>query len=291
MKQSYKIFSVWFLIFYCIGCGGENEQITDWPHDLKPFPIVETGDNVIDPPEGVHPFYKKYINADGIIIVSSDKVPNAALIVSRKTVLHLLSKCPDIHEEMLKHNPRISIMAHSETASDLPEFEPRSDGQWGLGQMPGGPTSLVSEKGVCYEENTEYIANFLLHEFVHMIHNLGIHFADPEVENEIYAAYINAEEKGFFKGPKDEARENITPIQTYGEDEYFTHSVNAWFDLNESLPGPWMDYQIGEWGSRSGTKEELKKNHPAIFEIISRYFPESGDDIIQKCNSKPKNIN
>jgi hypothetical protein len=288
MKLLYKTLFACFLVFYCVGCAGKNKQTADRPHDLKPFPLVETGDRVINPPEGVHPFYKKYINADGIIIVSSDKVPDVALIASRKMVIYALSKCPDIHEEMLKHNPRISIMAVSEKASDLPEFGPRDDGQWGLGQMPGNPTSLVSEKGVCYEGNTHYIANFLLHEFVHMVHNLGIHFAAPEVENEIYAAYLNAEKRGFFKGPKHDQRENITPSQAYGDDEYFTHSVNAWFDLNESLPGLWMDYKIGEWGPRSGTKEELKQNDPAIYEIISRYFPESGDDIIKKCTSKPK---
>jgi hypothetical protein len=48
--------------------------------------------------------------------------------------------------------------------SDLPEFGPGSDGEWGLGQMPGDPTSLVSEKGIQYEGNTEYIGNLLLHE-------------------------------------------------------------------------------------------------------------------------------
>ncbi len=166
-------------------------------------------------------------------------------------------------------------MAYSETASDLPEYGPRSDGQWGLGQMPGGPTSLVSEKGVCYEGNTEYIANFLLHEFVHMIHNLGIHFAEPEVENEIYTAYINAVEKGLFKAPEGEPREGGTPFEAYGDDEYFTHSVNAYYDLNERLPGPWVDVEIGDWGEHSGTREELRKNDPVIFEMIERFFPES----------------
>ena len=41
---------------------------------FEPFPVVYTGDNVINPPEGVHPFYKKYINADGIVLVGSENV-------------------------------------------------------------------------------------------------------------------------------------------------------------------------------------------------------------------------
>jgi len=288
MKLLCKVFLACIFLFYGLISFGKDRQVNDRPIEIKPFPLVETGDTVIAPPKGVLAFYKKYINAGGIIIVSSDRVPNAALVAARKTVLYVLAQCPDIHKEMLKHNPRISIMAASEKASDLPEFGPGDDGQWGLGQMPDNPTSLVSEKGVCYEGNTHYIANFLLHEFVHMIHNLGIHFVAPEVENEIYAAYLSAVKKGFFKGPKDEPRENLSAFEAYGDDEYFTHMVNAWFDLNESLPGPWMDYKAGEWGPRSGTKEELKRNQPAVYEIISRYFPASGDDVIRKCTSKPK---
>lgn len=281
MKLFYKTLCACLLISFCIDCAGDNKQTAGQRLKLEPFPIVETGDNVIVPPEGVHPFYKKYINADGVIIVSSDKVPDAALITSRKTILYVVSKCPDFHKAMMQHHPRISIMASSETASDLPDYGPRSDGQWGLGQGPGGSTSLVSEKGISYEGNTDYIANFLLHEFTHMIHNMGIHFAAPEVEDEIYAAYINAVEKGLFIAPKNKPRENITAFREYRDDEYFTHMVNAWFDLNESLPGPWMDFKIGEWGPKSGTKEALKQSDPIIYEIISRYFPESGGDIIR----------
>jgi hypothetical protein len=288
MKLLYKTLFSWFLLLYCISCIGKHGQGENKSVNLKPFPLVVTGNTVIVPPKGVHPFYKKYINADGIIIVSSDKVPDAALIAARKTVLYVLSKRPDVHRAMLRYDPRISIMAISEKASDLPDFGPRDDGQWGLGQRPGDPTALVSEKGICYEGNREYIANFLLHEFVHMMHNLAIKTNDPGVSAEIYAAYLNAVKKGFFIPPKNEVLEGIAPFRGYGVDEYFTHSVNAWYNLNESLPGIWMDVKIGEWGPRSGTKKELKQRDPAIYEIISRYFPESGGDLIKPCNPVKK---
>ena len=113
----------------------------------------------------------------------------------------MTSKRPDVHKALVANNARISIMAFSETASDLPEFGPGSDGEWGLGQMPGDPTSLVSEKGIHYQGNTEYIANFLLHEFVHVVHNLGMPTTDPEIVDEIYTAYLRAVEKGLFMKP------------------------------------------------------------------------------------------
>ncbi len=249
---------------------GEAEESS-----LEPFPVVYTGDKVIQPPEGVHPYYKKYINADGIVLVGSENVADAALLAARRTILRLTSKRPDVHKAIVENNARISILAFSETASDLPEFGLRSDGEWGLGQMPGDPTSLVSEKGIRYEGNTEYIANFLLHEFVHVVHNLGMPTTDPEIVDEIYAAYLQAVEKGLFMKPPNDPPEDATAFDEYRDDEYFTHSVNAYYDLNESLPGPWVDIKIGEWGQRSGTREELRKNAPLIYEIIEQFFPDS----------------
>jgi hypothetical protein len=274
-------------VLFCVTCSQEKSSIDGIEERMAPFPVVETGDSVIPPPEGVHPFYKKYINADGVVIVSSENVPDSALRAARRTVLFISSKRPDVLQAMRKHNPRISIMAVNENASDLPEFGPRSDGEWGLGQMPGDPTSLVSVKGICFPENENYFANALLHEFVHMIHNLGMPEVEPEVLDEIYAAYLSAVEKGLFTPPKDEPLEGITPFDAYGDDEYFTHAVNAWYDLNESWPGPWMDVEIGEKGTSSGTKAQLKKNDPAIFAVISRFFPESDISIFRDCKLLP----
>jgi hypothetical protein len=251
---------------------------------MAPFPLVETGDSVIPSPDGVHSFYKKYINADGVVIVSSRNVPDSALLAARETILFLSSKRPDVHKAMLKHYPRISVMAGNETASDLPEFGAGSDGEWGLGQMPGDPTSLVSVKGICFPGNQDYFANALMHEFVHMIHNIGMLEVEPEVLDEIYAAYLNAIRKGHFIPPKDEPLDGITPFDAYGDDEYFTHAVNAWYNLNESWPGPWMDVKIGEKGPPSGTHAELKERDPQIYSVISRFFPLYDVTIFGNCN-------
>ncbi len=268
------VFSIFALLSSCAGLG-QNEADES---RFEPFPLVQTGHTVIEPPKAVHAFYKKYINADGILIVGSENVTDAALLAARSTILRLTSKCPDVHKAIVANNARISIMGFSETASDLPEFGPGSDGEWGLGQMPGDPTSLVSEKGISYEGNTEYIANFLLHEFVHVVHNLGMPATDPEIVDEIYAAYLDAVEEGRFMKPPNAPPEDANALDEYRDDEYFTHSVNAYYDLNESLPGPWVDIEIGDWGQRSGTREELMANDSVIYGIIEQFFPDSLED-------------
>ena len=45
---------------------------------------------------GVSPFYKKYADAQGIPVIASDKVPDAALLVARDLVNSMLAARPDI---------------------------------------------------------------------------------------------------------------------------------------------------------------------------------------------------
>ena len=53
---------------------------------------------VIAPPAtlSADPFYQKYADAMGISIMSSEKVPDAAVLVARDIVIHMLSKRPDL---------------------------------------------------------------------------------------------------------------------------------------------------------------------------------------------------
>ncbi len=71
--------------------------------------------------------------------------------------------------------------------------------------------------------------------------------------------------------------------QAFGNDEYLTHNVNAWFDLNESLPGPWVDVQIGDSGPRSGTREQLRQRDPTLYALIDRFLPASLGDLMEGC--------
>src|SRR3954452_3965963 len=67
------------------------------------------------------PFYKKHADAIGIPVVSSEKVPDAALLVARDIVIHMLSKRPDLREAMVGRKMRVIVMARSESTTDLPE--------------------------------------------------------------------------------------------------------------------------------------------------------------------------
>ena len=48
------------------------------------------------------PFYKKHADALGIAVVCSEKVPDAALLVARDIVIHMLAKRADLREQMVR---------------------------------------------------------------------------------------------------------------------------------------------------------------------------------------------
>ena len=64
------------------------------PHDqhIPPIPLIETNHKIVTPPPGVHPFYRKYVNAyeddytKGIVIITSDAVPDRAIRKVEQTV-------------------------------------------------------------------------------------------------------------------------------------------------------------------------------------------------------------
>src|SRR6185295_8421974 len=91
----------------------------------KPKPLIENyiRASISSPPDSLNldPFYKKYTDALGIAIVSSEKVPDAALLVARDIVIHMLAKRPDAREAMVARKMRVVVMAQSESTTDLPE--------------------------------------------------------------------------------------------------------------------------------------------------------------------------
>src|SRR5262245_41999292 len=93
----------------------------------KPF-IQDYVNAVIGAPPaslGVDPFYRKYADALGVAILSSEKVPDAAFPVAPQSVIHMLAQRPALHAEMDKKKMRVGVMAQSESTPDIPEHKDR----------------------------------------------------------------------------------------------------------------------------------------------------------------------
>jgi hypothetical protein len=71
---------------------------------------------------GVSPFYKKHVDALGIPVVASDKVPDAALLVARDIVNAMLAARPDVRKALVARKWRTGVIAEVEMTMDIPEY-------------------------------------------------------------------------------------------------------------------------------------------------------------------------
>jgi hypothetical protein len=82
---------------------------------------VKAAVDPLPPALTLDPFYKKHTDALGIPVVSSEKVPDAALLVGRDIVIHMLARRPDAREALVARKMRVVVMAQTESTTDLPE--------------------------------------------------------------------------------------------------------------------------------------------------------------------------
>ena len=215
---------------------------------------------------GLSSFYKKYVDAVGIPVVSSAKVPDAALIQAGNIVRQMLDKRPDVIAKMRQNKLRVAVMAESELTVDIPEHSdlytafPGTD--WntrarGLGATLQRPVcSCAEENLLCYPTDRYLGEDILVHEFAHGIHQLGINYVDSGFDKELEGIYKEALANGLWT--------NTYAATNYGE--YWAEGVQTWFDLNkEAIPTNTVHNQIN-------TREELRVYDPKLYELISRYF-------------------
>jgi hypothetical protein len=243
------------------------------------------------PPEslGLDPFYKKYTDAFGIPIVSSEHVRDAALLMARDIVNYMLVKRPDIRAVMIDRKSRVLVMAQTEGETDLPErrewkkpaIDDRrlTDGERARYNAPGGIASMTDKeywngraRGMggnvtsCAEENllglpgTRYFGEHItVHEFSHNIMG-ALRTADPALFAEIQPAFDAAKAKGLYRDARGQAQYAINTVA-----EYFAEGTQWWFWSN-------IEFYDGTTKARVQSPDDLKAYDPALFGILERIY-------------------
>jgi hypothetical protein len=224
---------------------------------------------------GVSPFYKKYVDAQGIPVISSEKVPDAALLVARDIVNTMLAARPDIRKAMIARKWRTGVIAEVEMTMDIPEYsnmkrpgapreEPinQADRDYhanrsrGLG---GNPTTGAEENLLGYPGTRYWGEHIFVHEFSHAIMGGGIREVDPEMFAQIRAAYEEAMAAGKYVHP--DGRKHYA---TTNPGEYWAEGAQWWFFSNygECFAG----------NIKVETPEEFAAYDPKLNELLSRVF-------------------
>jgi hypothetical protein len=233
----------------------------------------ETQVSVVPASLGLNPFYKKHLDAEGIPIVSSAKVPDAAIHQVRFLSRQMLARLPQVRSLLIARKVRIAVMAKDEVTTDIPEHaflknDPATN--WderarGLGATIRVPVSSCAEENLlCYAVDKYKNEDIFIHEFAHTIHLLGLVHVDG-FQTGLSAAYANAKQKGLWAGtyamtgPEDQ--ENRHP-------EYFAEGVQAWFDTND---------QDNTEHNHVNTRAELATYDPKLHELLAKYFQQDSN--------------
>lgn len=229
------------------------------------------------------PFYKKYADALGIPIVSSEKVPDAALLMARDIVIAMLAQRPGFREALIAKHWRVGVMAVTEMTTDIPEHRDRkkpplgdprltaaekrqyaegtgiatmTDKEYwdrrarGLG---GNPTTCAEENLLGYPGTRYYGEHILVHEFAHAIMGGAIREQAPVLFEAIQAAYKGAMAAGKYKGH----------YASTNADEYWAEGTQWWF---------WSNYGETFDGQRVQSPDDLRAYDPALYELLGSVY-------------------
>ena len=224
---------------------------------------------------GVSPFYRKYVDAMGIPVIASEKVPDDALLVARDIVNTMLAARPDFRKAMIARKWRTGVIAEVEMTSDIPEYsrmkrpgapadEPvnqldrdyHANRSRGLG---GNPTTGAEENLLGYPGARYWGEHIFVHEFAHAIMGGGIRNVDPAMHAEIRAAYDSAMAAGKYIHP--DGRKHYA---TTNAGEYWAEGAQWWFFSNygECFTG----------NIKVETPDEFKAYDPRLYELLGRVF-------------------
>ncbi len=240
--------------------------------------------SVTAPPKELEldPFYKKYTDAHGIPVVTSDKVPDAALLMARDIVKFMLADRGDLRRELIRKKWKLAIMAETEVTYDIPEHRkfrplPKIDDerltpeQKQAYNQPGGVGSMTGEQywnsrgrgfggepngentTSCAEENllgypgTRYFGSSIcVHEFSHGIMRGAVYTVDPDYRRAVEDAYAAAK------------KQNLTSAQGYpgnNFNEYWATGIEA--------------YVFGSGRDR----DSLIAADPRLYELVRQVIP------------------
>jgi hypothetical protein len=226
------------------------------------------------------PFYAKHVDAGGIPIVSSAKVPDAALLAARDIVEGMLSHRPDLRAELVRQGYRVAIMAEGETTLDLPEqahwTRPRTDDPrltrcerihyderigrltdrqyWDSRArgMSGPLTSGAAEDLLGLRSSRFYGETIFVHEFSHDV-LAAAQAVDPTLYREVERDYAEALATGRWKD--EYASTSI--------DEYWAEGSQFWFDSNKLAVFA---------GRRILSHDDLAAYDPALYAALGRAY-------------------
>jgi len=253
---------------------------TDWRY--KP---IARQPRVTSPPAvlGCDPFYKKYVYARGLPILSSDRVPDEALLEANYLVRQMFAYRHDIFKAMIDAGLRFVVVGVNESISDVPQCKDQQ-----TEETDGKPRRFLSctperlmvicaeENLLCYRDDPYAGESILIREFARALHTitghrpvgqepdkkaqqqyeLDVKRIDKEFDERLKQLYENAIQKGLWKDS----------CAGLSREDYWAEGVQSWFDANR---------QNGQGHNHINTREELEAYDPNLAGSMAEVFRHS----------------
>jgi hypothetical protein len=228
---------------------------------------------------GLDPFYAKYVDAGGLTVIGSARVPDAALARAGTIVAGMLAHRPDLRHELVRQGVRVGIIAADEAITDLPEhrgwkkparddprltqcelkyydrIEAASDREYWNARARGigGRFTTVGAENLLATPGGRYFGeNILVHEFSHAILD-AVETADPALYRAAERAYGQAKAAGLWKG--DYASVTLQ--------EYWAEGTQYWFNDN-------MLARLD--GAEIVSAGDLRRYDPALYAVLAKAY-------------------
>jgi hypothetical protein len=205
--------------------------------------------------EPARAFYKKYIDVQGMPVVSSAEVADQALVRTHEIVTHMLAGRPDVVEAMLKIKMYLIVIGKDQVYTDMPEYRrsPNPAYQNERVRGTGGrPTSFGEENLLSLPIDRYDDESIGVHEFCHTI-DTALRSIDPTWSERKNKVFRNAIDKGLWK--------NSYAGSNPGE--FWAEICQSYFDCNRT--NNWNHIHIG-------TREQLKAYDPESYELVHTTF-------------------
>lgn len=211
---------------------------------------------------GLSAHYRKHLDADGIPILASQKVADAALREAAHLIGRLLQHRPDIRDAIARSGVRLAIMAPDEMTTSVPEHSDLKPARYwdrrarGLGATRVRPAVSCGEENLlCYSGDPYAAENILIHEFAHVIHQIGLAEVEPDFDERLTRAYEEAVAAGLWEGT----------YAATNRHEYWAEGIQSWFDTNR---------ENDSVHNEINTREELRGYDPGLAALIERTLGE-----------------
>ena len=218
------------------------------------------------PPAGTSSFYAKYLDGNGVPVLSSAAVSDTALRSACVIVAHMLSRRDDVRAEVGVLQMRVAVIGVDEVTTNIPEYAnlyqmfpgQEWDALRGVGATRIIPVASVGEENLLCLAGDIFAGETLLIQTFATAVLLGLEDVDGTFDGRLEAAYDAALAADLWRNTYAAAN----PI------EYYAEGVQAWFDANPNVSPPDGTH------NDINTRAELRAYDPALAALIAESMPD-----------------